>query len=159
MGPQGDRAFSVQWATGALVCNFTDLFICADRFLSFSMAAFLYWVEKLRNTVDIALLFILKGVKRVVTHLYTDRKGNFVVSAHLRSKWAVCEMYCTRSAAMTSLSHCCCGYVDVCMIIKQGKNTKHKQGCQVSGFPLRWAFKVFSQVNCFVHWLWKSIWH
>lgn len=77
MGPQQGKNF-IFWATR------THLFICADRFLFFFTAAFLYCLEKLRYIVETGLLLELIGIKCAVQLLYTDSG-----LAHLWSRWAV----------------------------------------------------------------------
>lgn len=51
--------------------------------LLFTTAAFVYRVERLRQTAGTELLFLVIGD-------YTDKKGSSTGPAHLRSMWAAC---------------------------------------------------------------------
>lgn len=73
-------------------CNFTDVLFTneaqrvADRFLSL---CFIIYVVKLRNAVEIALLFLyldITGIDCVGKLFSTDKKGIFTGRAYLRSK-------------------------------------------------------------------------
>lgn len=60
--------------------NYT-LFICADRFLARTTAAFIYYAEKPRCCP----FLLLNGIRFVVKQLYTVRKGIFALVKDLEA--------------------------------------------------------------------------